>query len=235
MNDETTRRLSQFLTTEHSALQAARSALVVEGNGRTVSFLTTISAGMVALTLVFQISRLGGAFVIFALVLIPILEFVGLSTYVRMVQLDMADLVYTAAINRIRRFYLDSAREVAPYLSFPAFDDAQSISRARVIYTGYAWTVLSYPSGLVLVINSLLAGALAGLLINALFRTWLWLAVATGLAVFLLASLYQYHLAARWFVAVRRDFEPRFPQRSDAVATGPESRARNEAEGSASP
>jgi hypothetical protein len=181
MNDQTMHDMDQFLTTEHAALQAARCALVLEGNGRTASFLTTISAGIVALPLVFQISRFGEAFLLFALVRILILGFVGISAYVRMVQLDLADLVYTSAINRIRHYYLEAAPEMTRYLSFPAFDDAQSVSRARVIYTSFAWTVLSYPSGLILVINSLLAGALASLLVGALFQIQLWLAAGVGL------------------------------------------------------
>jgi hypothetical protein len=229
MNDQTRQNMAQFLTAEHAALQAARSALVVEGNGRTASFLTTISAGMVALTLVFQISRFGEAFLLFALVLLPILGFVGLSTYVRMVQLDLADLAYTAAINRIRYFYLEIAPETTRYLSLPAFDDAGSVSRARVIYTSFAWTVVSYPSGLILVIDSLLAGAMAGLLATTLFGTELWPALGAGLAVFLLASLYQYHLAARWFAAVRQDFEPRFPRPGPPARTAAGTRAANEA------
>ncbi len=212
MDEKRLDRTAQFLTTEYSALQAARSALVVEGNGRTASFLTTISAGIVALTLVFQISRFGQAFLVFALVLIPILGFVGTSTYVRVVQIDFADVVYISAINRIRHFYLDASPEIRPYLSFPAFDDEHSIARARVIYTSFAWTVLSYPSGLILVINSLLAAALGGLLASALFGSQLWPAAAVGLAVFIGAAAYQYHLAFRWYADVRKDFQPRFPR-----------------------
>src|SRR6266545_7823868 len=126
MDDQTSNRMAQFLATEHSALQAARNTLVVEGNGRTASFLNTISAGVVALALVFNISQFGEAFLLFALVLIPMLGFIGISAYVRMTQLDLADFAYTSAINRIRRFYLHTTPEIVPYLSFPAFDDERS-------------------------------------------------------------------------------------------------------------
>ena len=93
MDDQTIRTMAQFLTTEHSALQNARNAVVVESNGRTASFLTTISASIVALALVSQISRFGEVFLLFSLVLIPTLSFIGISAYVRMVQLDFSDFV----------------------------------------------------------------------------------------------------------------------------------------------
>jgi hypothetical protein len=212
MSDQTTPEVAQFLATEYSALQAARNALVVEASGRTASFLTTISAGLVALTLVYQISRFGPVFMLFAVVLIPVLGFVGISTYVRVVQLDYADLAYTSAINRIRHYYLETTPEIQPYLSFPAFDDERSVARARVIYTSLIWTVISYPSGLMLVINSLLAAALATLLVAASLPNQVWPAAAAGVVVLLLASYGQYRLASKWLEAVRNDFQPRFPR-----------------------
>ncbi len=134
-----------------------------------------------SLALVSQASRFGEAFLLFSLVLLPVLGFIGISAYVRLVQIDFADIAYTAAINRIRRFYIQTAPEVEQYLSFPAADDQQSVFRSRVIYTSYIWTVLSYPSGLILVINSLLAGALCVILAITLFRapvpagSWSWI------------------------------------------------------------
>jgi hypothetical protein len=212
MDDQTIDRMAQFLATEHSSLQAARSAVIAESNGRTTSFLTTISAGFVALALVSQIARFGEVFLLFSLVLISILGFIGISAYVRVVQLDFADAAYASAINRIHHFYLQTTPEIAPYLSFPAFDDAQSILRARVIYTSYAWTVLSYPSGLILVINSLLAGALCGLLVTTFFGALVLVAVGAGVIAFLLVSVVQYRLGVKWYADVRRDFQPRFPE-----------------------
>ena len=140
MDDQTVKTMAQFLTTEHSALQNARNAVVIESNGRTASFLTTISASIVALALVSQISRFGEVFLLFSLVLIPTLGMIGISAYVRVVQLDFSAFVYTAAINRIRRFYLRATPEIAQYLSFPASDDQRSVLRTRVIYTSNPWT-----------------------------------------------------------------------------------------------
>ena len=211
MDKETLNRLTQFLTTEHAALQAARSALVLEGNGRTASFLNTISAGVVALALVFNISQFGPGLPLFSLVLIPILGLIGISSYVRMTQLDLADYAYIRAINRIRHFYLQTAPEIEQFISFPAFDDESAYLLTRVNYTGLAWTVLSYPSTLILVINSVLAGALCSLLVTTLFRAQILPAAGLGVIVLLLVSVLQYRLGMKWFTAVRKDFQSHFP------------------------
>lgn len=211
------RQAAQFLATEYAALQSARSALVVESNGRTGTFLNAISASFVALALILNISQFGGTFLLFALVLIPILGFIGLSAYVRVVQIDYADIAYTTAMNRIRHFHLQTTPGIKPYLSFPAFDDERSVFRARVIYTSFVWQVVSYPSGLILAINSLLAGVLVALLATTLFQApVLWAASAGGLA-FLLAAFQQYRLALTWLADVHADFQPRFPDPSNAT------------------
>ncbi len=212
MDDQAIQRMAQFLATEHSTLQAARSALVAESVGRISSFLTTVSAGMVTLALVFQISRFGELFILFSMILIAALGVVGISAYVRVVQLDFADIVYVSAINRIRHFYLQTTPEIRQHLSFPAFDDERSVSRARVVYTSFFWTVLSYPAGLILVINSLLAGALCSLIIIALFPVHILPSAAAGIIVFLLAAVVQYRLGFKWAADVRKDFQPRFPE-----------------------
>jgi RsiW-degrading membrane proteinase PrsW (M82 family) len=211
MDDQTIKRMSQFLTTEHAALQNARNARVVESNGRTASFLTTISASFVALALISQISRFSEVFLLFALVLIPTLAFIGISAYVRMVQLDFSEFVYTAAINRIRRFYLQTTPEIGQYISFPAFDDQYGVLRSQVIYTSFPWTVLSLPSSLILVINSLLAGALCSILVIVFFQPQVFVAVGAGVFVFLLAAVLQYLLGLKWYADLSEEYKTRFP------------------------
>ena len=66
-----------FATTEHFTLQTARGITVAEANGRASIYLAALSANLVALALVGQVSRLGPAFHAFALILLPVLGFVG--------------------------------------------------------------------------------------------------------------------------------------------------------------
>jgi hypothetical protein len=47
-------RLLQALTTEHFTLQTARSATIMESNGRSALFLSTVSSAVVALAFIGQ-------------------------------------------------------------------------------------------------------------------------------------------------------------------------------------
>jgi len=67
------RRRSEFLqalTTEHFALQGARSGTISESAARSSLYMTSLSSSVVALALVGQVSKLGEAFHIFALVIL---------------------------------------------------------------------------------------------------------------------------------------------------------------------
>src|SRR5262249_57503370 len=65
------------MTTEHFVLQTARSAGLTEPNGRAGFYLAAVSSGLIALAFIGQLSRLGTAFYVFGLVLLPTLAFVG--------------------------------------------------------------------------------------------------------------------------------------------------------------
>ena len=66
-----------FATTEHFNLQTARSLTISEANGRASIYLAALSGNLIALAFVGQMSRLGAAFYAFALILLPVLAFVG--------------------------------------------------------------------------------------------------------------------------------------------------------------
>jgi hypothetical protein len=72
-----------FATTEHFNLQTARATTVSEANGRASIYLAALSSNLIALAFIGQVSRLGPAFYAFALILLPVLAFVGLVTFVR--------------------------------------------------------------------------------------------------------------------------------------------------------
>ena len=62
-----------FATTEHFTLQTARGITVAEANGRASIYVAALSANLVALALIGQVSQLGPAFHAFALILLPAL------------------------------------------------------------------------------------------------------------------------------------------------------------------
>jgi hypothetical protein len=93
------------MTTEHFTLQTARSATIVESNGRVSLFLGAVSSSIVAIALVGQLSTFGEQFFVFALTLLPALIFLGGATYVRAIQNGIEDFKYARAINHIRNWY----------------------------------------------------------------------------------------------------------------------------------
>jgi hypothetical protein len=75
-----------FASTEHFNLQTARAITVSEANGRASIYLAALSSNLIALAFIGQISQLGVAFYSFALILLPVLAFVGVVTFLRLVQ-----------------------------------------------------------------------------------------------------------------------------------------------------
>jgi len=156
-----------FMTTEHFVLQTARSATIAETNGRTALFLSSVSSVLVALAFFGQVSRLGTAFFVLALVVLPPLFFVGLVTFERAIQTSIEEVTYLRRIARIRRFYLDTAPSLSRYLARVGGE-----SRAEVMHevgiTNSWWQSFVSTAGSVAVINSLVLGGTAGLLIGRL-------------------------------------------------------------------
>lgn len=116
-----------FLSTEHWSLLSARSLAWNESFNRVSVFLTTLSASAVALALVADASGFADEFKIFSLVLFPIVLFLGVATYIRLVQINLEDIYLVAAMNRLRRAYIDAAPEIHEYLTSGVSDDEEGL------------------------------------------------------------------------------------------------------------
>src|SRR3989442_1874995 len=73
----------QILSTEHWSLLASRALAWDEAFSRAGMFLTTLTGAIVALALVAQASAFADAFTLFALVILPVLLFIGVEPLVR--------------------------------------------------------------------------------------------------------------------------------------------------------
>lgn len=113
----------QCLTTEHFTLQGSKNATIAEANGRTSIFLGAVSSGVVALAFIGQVSDISQGFFAFALVLLPCLFFIGVATFVRVVQTAIEDVIYTRGINRIRHYYVEVSPQIEDYFVLPIYDD----------------------------------------------------------------------------------------------------------------
>jgi hypothetical protein len=156
----------QFMTTEHFTLQTARAVVNAEISARLQLYMTTLSSAIIALALVAQVSgALGRAFQAFALVLLPVVYFLGVVTLARLLQAAAEWRTYGQGMNRIRHWYLEVAPEMAPYFVLPATDEPWVSLAAVGIRGRNTWQgMLATAPWMVVVVNSVLAGVVAGLL-----------------------------------------------------------------------
>ena len=180
-----------FASTEHFNLQTARAATVSEANGRALAFLGVLSSTLIALAFVGQMSRVGGAFYAFALVLLPAVAVIGAVTFARLVQLMNEDIAFARRIARVRAFYVEAAPELRPYLTVVAQRDVPADPGAAQLLLTIA--------GMVAFVNSGIVGAAAGIFAAAAgsadFVTALAVAVPVGAAT--LVAHVQRQLRAR--------------------------------------
>ncbi len=207
-----------MLTTEHYNLQGARSATVSEANGRAGLYLSSISGVLVALGFVGQASKMGDTFYLFGLVLLPSLFFLGLVTFSRLLETSVEDYLYAMGINRIRHFYMEQMPDMHQYFILKGNDDGITVLNNMGVFSMRGQTLLS-TSGLIGVINSVIGGVFAGLVISALFQASVVICGLVGLVVFGTSVVsHQYVSGQRW-----RDFSRHVP----AVFPGPQADTKN--------
>jgi hypothetical protein len=155
----------QILTTEHWSLLAARSLVYTEAMSRTSIFVAALGASVVSLALVAQATDFGSGFTAFALVLLPVVYFLGAVTIVRLSQVNVEDARWAQGMNRIRHAYLDVAPELEPYFVTSKYDDHRGVlltSMAMRERPPWTQAFVAVP-GVVAVIDSVVAGAIAGI------------------------------------------------------------------------
>ena len=113
----------QILTTEHWSLLAARSLETTQAMSRASIFIAALSGAVVALALVAQATNFGAGFVAFALVLLPVVYFLGLATVARLGQINLEDARWMQGMNRIRHAYLELSPELEPYFVSSPYDE----------------------------------------------------------------------------------------------------------------
>jgi hypothetical protein len=212
MDKETQEQILQFMTTEHLTLQTARSATVAEANGRSTLFMGSVSSSVVALAFIGQVSDMGEAFFVFGLVPFPSLFFLSIVTFDRVLQTALEDWVYACEINRIRHYYVELAPEIKRYFLQSTHDDAPGALQGIGIHPA-KWQFFLTSSGMVEVINSVLAGVFAGMLSRFAFSLPIYVGAGLGIAVFVISvAAHRYQLNK--FAEVGRRMETLFPSNS---------------------
>lgn len=160
----------QILSTEHWSLLASRGLAWNEIFSRAGMFLSTLSGSMVALGLIAGVDGFHDAFFVFALVILPVVLFVGLGTWFRMGAANYHDAQTVIGMNRIRGAYLEVAPDLEKYFVMSPHDDPAGIGITMGVPPGTPTIVHLAASTpfLVVVLNAVIGGAIVAIALVAL-------------------------------------------------------------------
>lgn len=208
-----TQTILQFMTTEHFTLQGARSAVDAEITARLQTYVGTLSGMIVALALAAQVSKLGFAFFAFALVLLPVVYFLGVVTLGRLQHATLEWRIYEQGMNRIRHYYLEIAPHMKPYFVLPTTDDPVASMRALGMARS-RWAGLLTAPAVVAVINSVVAGVFAALVGRLIDPDGVVVPSVAGLAGFVLSFAVLLAFHTRRFFRSLAEYPVAFPEES---------------------
>lgn len=203
----------QILSTEHWSLLASRSLAWNEAFSRAGMYLSTLSGSLVALGLIGGAGGFGDPFFAFALVILPVVLFVGIGTWVRMGVSNYHDALTIFGMNRIRGAYLEIAPDLRPYFVMGVNDDPQGIGITMAVPPGtpaIAHLVASTPF-LIVVLNSIVAGAITALVLIRFARAEAIATLIGAILVALLVLLAHMNLARRRIRQGQSAVRPMFP------------------------
>jgi hypothetical protein len=209
----------QILATEHWSLLATRSLSWNESFARAGMFLTLLSGATVALALVAQATAFGQGFAVFALLILPVVLFVGLATYVRLLEINNEDYVWVRGMNRLRGAYLAIDPELAQYFITGSTEDAVGIFKTygaheaseRSLDTGRFHGLVTTPTTIAFV-DATLAAVLAAVAVTQLGMVMVpaagigvltFFVAAVALALFGYRSQEMAHLAPTALASIR--------------------------------
>ena len=117
----------QILSTEHWSLLATRSLGYTDSFSRANMFFSVLSGAVIALALIAQAGRFDATFFVAAILLLPIVFFVGMATIARIGHLNAEDARWVMGMNRIRHAYLALHPELEPYFMTGKHDDVRGV------------------------------------------------------------------------------------------------------------
>jgi hypothetical protein len=162
-----------LLATEHWSLLASRSLGYTEAFNRVSVFLTVLSASIVGLALVVNSQGFGDEFLWAALLMGPMVLFLGVTTFIRLVEINLEDGLQLISMNRLRHAYIEMAPELIPYLSTGWHDDEKglydSIMMGRAYVSRPALHFIVTTPTVIGVVTAFVAAAEIALIMNHLF------------------------------------------------------------------
>jgi hypothetical protein len=197
MADDVDRQtLLTTLTTEHFTLQGARGSTISESSARAAMYLGSLSASLVSLGFVAQISTTGDTFRVFALVVLPTLFVLGVFTFVRLVESSVEDIFYGRAIHRIRNYYVQQAGPESRYFMLLPHDDAIGVLRNMGLTPSGRQLYFTSASAIA-VVNSVVGGAALAIACWVAFDPPLGVTATVGAIFAVVSAIAHMHWARR--------------------------------------
>ncbi len=203
----------QVLGAEHWSLLASRGLAWNETFNRAGMYLSTLSGAMIALGLIAGIDGFGPGFVSFALVVLPVVLFVGLTTFLRMGATNYHDAIAIVGMNRIRAAYVALAPDLEPLFVMGVHDDPAGIARTMAIPPGMPPLihVVSAAPFVVNVLNAAVAGSIGAIVALGVIGLGGPVAVTVAALVFGLVLAAQVRLVRANVRRGRAGLRPLFP------------------------
>lgn len=193
-----------------------------EAFSRSAMFLSLLSGATVALALVAQATSFGENFSLFALLLLPVVLFVGVTTFVRLVQINREDVYWVVGMNRLRHAYVDLAPDVEDYLITGSSDDVPAVmrtfaadQRANQFLHGFVTTPGMI--GTVVAFVAAVLGAVSALRIGLVMP----IALGAGSGAFVISLAVLAWHSHRKLMSLREELPPRFgaAERPDTLSS----------------
>ncbi|GAA1816241.1 hypothetical protein [Agromyces neolithicus] len=199
---------AQMLATEHWSLLASRSTTQGEVLTRIAIFITLVSAGLLSLGVLGNVTGFRGWFGVAALGVLFLLTFLGLITLVRVFNTASEDLMYVVAMNRLRGAYVDLDPGIERYLLMSVNDDEGGANQTyHYFYTRGSSVVFGSSMMIITVVTAAVAGLLVGGTAIALSAP-VWLAVVIGVVVGLALFVGALRHGYRMYLRIWRTHEP---------------------------
>jgi hypothetical protein len=129
-----------------------------------------VSASIVSLALIGQVTRFGGRFITFALVLLGMVIMVGTLTQMRVGNAGIEDYAHVVGMNRLRAAYVELDPGIERYLVTSAHDDDTGIWQTynHLMGPNPIWQPFASSGAFIMLVNSGLTGVFTALVAVAL-------------------------------------------------------------------
>jgi hypothetical protein len=170
-------------------------------------FFAALSGGLVAISFIAQATRFGPESKAFDLTILSVLLFIGVTTFVRALDLSADDVRWVAALNRVRGAYIELEPTSRQYLVTARADEVEgiqaTINPGRSLHPLYG---LVTTPGLIAVIDGVIGGAIAAIVSTVIVPSFVVASILIGaVGFFVVLGLHARYGARVFGRAVRRD------------------------------